>query len=121
MVSLKSKKDLGFTKKWNEVEEVPKNSLYETSQHLLFSNYLLTCLKARDHKTELLYTLNAFRAVQKRIAIELRELGSRDRVTFDCNIVKPKEKTGSGIHNLDEADGDTNNENMIQSGIQSKK
>jgi len=57
----------------------------------------MVCLKAREHKTKLLYTLNAFRSVQKRIALELRELGTRDRVNFDVNIIEPKEKQGEGI------------------------
>jgi hypothetical protein len=52
----------------------------------------MTCVKAREHKTKLLYTLNAFRSIQKRIALELRELASRDRVSFDAKVVQPKEK-----------------------------
>jgi len=52
----------------------------------------MTCAKAREEKTKLLYTLNAFRSVQKRIALELRELATRDRVSFDANFVLPKEK-----------------------------
>jgi len=56
----------------------------------------MVCLKARQHKTKLLYILNAFRSIQKRIALELRELATRDRVSFDCNIVEPKEKTDGG-------------------------
>lgn len=31
-------------------EELPKNSLFETPQHLLFAYYLLQCLAARDSK-----------------------------------------------------------------------
>ena len=114
MLSLKSKQDLGFGKKSSDSDDVNKNSLYETPQQLLFSNYLLNCLKARDHKTKLLYTLNAFRSVQKRLAIELRELGSRDRVTFDCNMVKPKEKTGNGVTSVEDGESELNNENQTQ-------
>ena len=76
---------------------MPKNSLYDAQYELLFAQYLMVCLKAREHKTKLLYTLNAFRSVQKRIALELRELGTRDRVNFDVNIVEPKEKQGEGL------------------------
>ena len=76
-------------------EELPKNSLFEAPQHLLFAHYLLQCLSARDSKNQLLYTLNAFRAIQKRLTLELREFGSRDRVLGDCNIMKPNEKQGS--------------------------
>jgi hypothetical protein len=38
--------------------EIPADSLHEIPQHLLFANYLLQVLSARDHKTKLLYTLN---------------------------------------------------------------
>jgi hypothetical protein len=31
-------------------EELPKNSLFEVPQHLLFAYYLLQCLAARDSK-----------------------------------------------------------------------
>jgi hypothetical protein len=57
----------------------------------------MVCLKTREHKTKLLYTLNAFRSIQKRIALELRELATRDRVSFDCNNVEPKEKVSTGF------------------------
>lgn len=86
----------------------------------MFANYLITLLKAREHKTKLLYTLNCFRSIQKRIALELRELGSRDRVTFDCNIVKPKEKNSTGKFSEDN-DTDANNENMTQTMNANKK
>lgn len=93
--SLKSKTDYGVNKGSQDAEDIDKNSLYQVPQHLLFSHYLMTCLQARDAKTKLLYTLNAFRAIQKRITIELRELGTRDRVMGDCNSVKPSERKGA--------------------------
>lgn len=34
--------------------------------------------------------MNAFRSIQKRIALELRELASRDRVAIDVTVVEPK-------------------------------
>ena len=37
------------------------------------------------------------RSIQKQIALELRELASRDRVSFDCNIVDPKEKQDGNL------------------------
>jgi hypothetical protein len=57
----------------------------------LFALYILKYLKARDSKIKLLYTLNAFRAVQKRLCLELREMGSRDRVLGDSVTVHPME------------------------------
>jgi hypothetical protein len=51
-------------------------------------------LKAKDKKCSLLYTLNAFRSMQKHITLELRELATRDRAMGECNLVKPKDKAG---------------------------
>lgn len=61
--SLKTKSELGLKKEEVDVETVHKNSLFETTQHLLFAHYLLSCLTAREHKVKLLYTLNAFRSI----------------------------------------------------------
>lgn len=44
-------------------DDLEKTSLYETTHHLLFSHYLVSCLKARKHKTKILYMLNAFRSI----------------------------------------------------------
>ena len=90
--SLKTKSEVGFQTSDIDAEEVHKNSLFETTQHLLFAHYLLTALTARESKTKLLYTLNAFRSIQKRLTLDLRELGTRDRVMGDINYTKPMEK-----------------------------
>jgi hypothetical protein len=37
-------------------------------------------MSSRDEKTRILYTLNYFRSVQKRLAIDLREFATRDRI-----------------------------------------
>lgn len=65
----------------------------------------MVCLKSREQKTKLLYTLNAFRSIQKRIALELRELTTRDRVDFDTQIVEPSEKPDSSFFVSKVADG----------------
>lgn len=73
---------------------------------MLFAQYLLLCLSSRDKKNQLLYTLNAFRAIQKRITLELREFGSRDRVMGDCNIMKPNEQ--NSVLKTDDANEEMN-------------
>jgi hypothetical protein len=72
--------------------ELPASSMHEIPQHLLFANYLLQCLSAREQKTKLLYTLNTFRAIQRRLTLELREMGTRDKVLGDAFVVKPLEQ-----------------------------
>jgi hypothetical protein len=65
MGSLKVKNEFGLAKTPNENETLPKNSLFDVPQHLLFSNYLMRHLKAKERKVTLLYLLNAFRSIQK--------------------------------------------------------
>ena len=90
--ALKTKSELGIKKEEFDSEKITKNSLFDTTQHLLFSHYLLVATQARDSKTKLLYTLNCFRSIQKRITLDLREFGTRDRVMGDINHQRPIEK-----------------------------
>jgi hypothetical protein len=56
-------------------------------QHLIVSYNTLRFARARDAKTRILYCMNYFRSIQKRIALDLREFGTRDRV--DSHLVNP--------------------------------
>ena len=49
-----------------------------------------------------MYVLNAFRAIQKRLAIELREMGTRDRILGDVNILGPMETAKNEYSELPE-------------------
>ena len=49
--SLLTKSELGIKTEEIDNEEIPKNSLFESAQHLLFAHYLLQCITARDTKT----------------------------------------------------------------------
>ena len=40
-------------------------------------------MNSRDCKTKILYSLNYFRSIQKRIMLDLREFGTRERVLGD--------------------------------------
>lgn len=44
-------------------------------------------MKSRLSKTKLIYILNFFRATQKRLAMDLREFATRDRI--EGHIVNP--------------------------------
>lgn len=70
-----------------DTQQIDKKSLYDVPQHLLFALYILKYLKARDSKIKLLYALNVFRAIQKRLTLELSEMGSRDRIMGDCTVI----------------------------------
>jgi hypothetical protein len=50
-------------------------------------------MKSKELKTKILYTLNYFRAIQKRLMLDLREFGTRERVVGDVSdpIIPPSE------------------------------
>ena len=55
--------------------------------------------------------MNCFRSIQKRLTIEMRELGTRDKVLGDALSVRPKEvkmSEGSGISEDDTTADETN-------------
>lgn len=60
--------------------DLGKASLKFLPHHLLVSLGSLTFLNSREGKIKLIYILNYFRAIQKRLAIDLREFATRDRI-----------------------------------------
>jgi len=44
-------------------------------------------MRSRENKTRILYALNYYRAIQKRISIDLREFGTRERI--DSHFKEP--------------------------------
>jgi hypothetical protein len=50
---------------------------------LINAFYNLRHMKARDYKIKLLYCLNYFRAIQKRMMLDLKEFGTRERIYGD--------------------------------------
>jgi len=71
-----------------ETKGIPSRSgLRNTPQHLLVSYFTLRYMKSRDNKTKIMYALNFCRAVQKRLALDLREFGTRERI--DSHLTQP--------------------------------
>ena len=62
---------------------ITNQSLKYLPQHLINAFYNLRHMKARDYKIKLLYCLNYFRAIQKRMALDLKEFGTRERIYGD--------------------------------------
>ena len=68
----------------------PKSSLLRSlPRHYLESLFILRHMKMRDTKTKLLYVLNFFRSIQKRLALDLREFAGREIVSQNVNIMSP--------------------------------
>ncbi len=59
---------------------IPRTTLRFLPSHLLTSYYTLRFINSRDCKTKLLYSLNYYRAIQKRLALDLREFATRERM-----------------------------------------
>ena len=66
---------------------ISRTGIKSTPQHLLVSYYTLRYMRSKDSKTKILYTLNFFRSIQKRIALDLREFGTRERI--DSHLSQP--------------------------------
>ena len=74
------------TSKAND-KQVNFTGLRSTPHHLLVSYYTLRYMKSRDNKIKILYAMNFNRAVQKRLCLDLREFGTRERV--DSHLTQP--------------------------------
>jgi hypothetical protein len=70
--------------------EANKNSILRIlPHHYIHAQHTLRHMQIRDTKTKLLYTLNFFRAIQKRLALDLREFAGRDIVSSQVDIKPP--------------------------------
>lgn len=84
-----------------------RSGLRSTPQHLLVSFFTLRYMKSRDNKTKILYALNFCRAVQKRLSLDLREFGTRERI--DSHMNQPY------VHSTDADKRVVNNVNLSKS------
>lgn len=76
----------GEIRRENGLKKAPQLSnlsLKHMPQHLITAYYVLRHMKSRDYKIKLLYCLNYFRSVQKRMMLDLREFGTRERIYGD--------------------------------------
>jgi hypothetical protein len=60
-----------------------KSPVFGVPVHLVQTHNTLRFMQSRDMKTKILYTLNYFRSIQKRLMLDLREFGTRERVVGD--------------------------------------
>ena len=90
-----------------------KTVLKTTPQHLLVSYYTLRFMQSKDSKTRILYTLNFFRSIQKRISFDLREFGTRERM--NSYMSQPF------IHSSDANKNIVNKANYTSSSTEGKK
>ena len=87
-----------------------KTSLFNLQQHLIQSHNTLRYMNSRDAKTRVLYALNYFRAIQKRLAIDLREFGTCERVLGDVvdPLIPPQEADAQILDTLNIVLSNTN-------------
>lgn len=59
--------------------------------HVVKGYYTLRYFKSRQYKKELISALNYYRSVQRRLTLDMLEMGTRDRIMGDCTKVMPNE------------------------------
>jgi hypothetical protein len=70
--------------------DVEQQLLEPIPTHIVKSYYTLRHLKMREKKIKLLHVLNYFRAIQRRITLDMKEMGTRDRVMGDLDVMPPQ-------------------------------
>ena len=78
-----------------KMADVPKS--LHLPAHYLTCFFTLRFIRSRDNKTKILYSLNYYRSIQKRLALDLREFGTRQRV--DSHFKEPMQFPKEGIKN----------------------
>jgi len=82
-MKLKNNEEMSKTQK----QLLHRTSLLNIQQNLVQSHSILRYMNSRQAKTNILYCLNYFRSIQKRLMIDLREFGTRERMLGD--VVDP--------------------------------
>jgi hypothetical protein len=77
-----------------------ENYFFNLPDHLIHAYYMLRHLKIRDYKTKILYTLNYYRSIQKRLTLDLHEISTRDRVGSDQELKPPNDATRLSKKNI---------------------
>jgi hypothetical protein len=76
------------------------NILFNMPDHLVQAYYLLRHLNLRDYKIKIQYIANYFRSVQKRLALELDEMETRDRILGDLEFKPPGDASRISVKNI---------------------
>ena len=91
-------------------ERHPKASIFNLPVHLVQSHNTLRYMQSRDNKIKVLYSLNYFRSIQKRLMLDLREFGTRERVLGDVAdpLIPPEEAEAQIVDTLNMMLSNTN-------------
>ena len=92
------------------VQKMNKKSLFKLPIHLVQSHNTLRYMESRDAKIKIQYSLNYFRAIQKRLMLDLREFGTRERILGDVSdpLIAPEEAEQQIAETLNMILSDTN-------------
>ena len=69
------------------IEEVEEPLLEPLPSHIVKGYYTLRHLKARNFKIKLLHALNYMRSVQRRLTYDMLEMGTRDKLMGDVEVI----------------------------------
>lgn len=76
------------------------NHFFNLPEHLVHTYYMLRHLKIRDYKVKIMYALNYYRSVQRRLTFDMHEMSTRDTVLGDQEFKAPKDATRISAKNL---------------------
>lgn len=76
------------------------NHFFNLPEHLVHAYYMLRHLKIRDFKIKILYALNYYRSIQRRLTLDLHEMTTRDTVLGDQEFKPPTDATRISSRNL---------------------
>lgn len=76
------------------------NFFFNLPDHLVHAYYMLRHLKIRDHKVKIMYALNYYRSIQRKLAFDLHEMDTRDTVLGDQEFKPPTAATRISSKNL---------------------
>jgi len=89
-----------FIKQSKRLNKKSDNHFFNLPDHLIHAYYMLRHLRIRDYKVKIMYALNYYRSIQRRMAFDLHEMSTRDRVLGDQEFKPPSGATRISSKNL---------------------
>lgn len=106
MNSLENNLKYNFPDAFNVIKQSKRQSkkhdnyFFNLPDHLIHAYYMLRHLRIRDYKVKIMYTLNYFRSIQRKLAFDLNEMDTRDTVLGDQEFKPPVGATRISSKNL---------------------
>jgi hypothetical protein len=91
---------LNVIKQSKRMNKKSGNYFFNLPEHLVHIFYMLRHLRIRDHKVKIMYALNYYRSVQRRLTFDMHEMSTRDTVLGDQEFKPPTDATRTSSKNM---------------------